>query len=88
MADITVKLTFNLETGKKDILIDYDGDDDALPSEHERHHRQIVETLLGKGVLSKKDVGNVVVQRGGNTNTEQQGNSQPQQGPKALEQNG
>ena len=85
MADILIKLTFNLETGKKDILIDYDGDDDALPHEHEKQHRHIVQTLLGNGVLTKKELGNVAVTRGSNSKKEQKTETQPQ-GPKALEQ--
>jgi hypothetical protein len=85
MSEITIKLTFNLETGKKDILIDYDGDADALPHEHEKHHRHIVQTLLGNGVLTKKELGNVAVSRGGQVQHEQKTESQPQ-APKALEQ--
>jgi len=65
MADILIRLRFNLETGKKDILIDYEGDEDSLPFEHEKRHRQIVQHLLGEGVLKPDEVGNVVVQRGG-----------------------
>jgi hypothetical protein len=86
MADILVRLIFNLETGKKDILIDYDGDADALPHEHEKHHRQVVETLLGQGVLKKQDIGTVTVQRGGNTTPKEETKTQPQQERKALEQ--
>ena len=65
VADITVKMIFNLETGKKDIWIDYESDDDALPLEHEQDHRHIVEQLLGQGIIQADDVGDVVVRRGG-----------------------
>lgn len=63
MANIVIRLTYNLETGKKDILIDYTSEDDALPIEHERDHREFIEDLLGKGVLEPDEVGNVRVQR-------------------------
>ena len=53
MAEITLRLRFNLETGKKDIYIDFVSDDDSLPMEHEQDHREIVEDLIGQGVLSR-----------------------------------
>jgi hypothetical protein len=61
MGEIRIHLRFNKETGKKDILIKYDGEEDALPYEHEQRHRQIVEELIGKGVLDAEDVGQVRV---------------------------
>ena len=48
MGDITIRMQYNLETGKKDISIDLVSESDALPIEHERDHRAIVEGLLGK----------------------------------------
>jgi hypothetical protein len=53
----------NVESGKKDIIIEYEADDDALPHEHERRHKEIVEQLLGKGVLQPGDAGDVKVER-------------------------
>lgn len=64
MAEITIRLRYNTQTGKKDLLIDYHSDDDALPIEHEQDHRAIVEGLLGKGVLQADEVGDIVVRRG------------------------
>ena len=63
MAEITLRLRFNLQTGRKDLLIDYHSDDDALPIEHEQDHRAIVESLLGKGVLRRDELGEIVVRR-------------------------
>ena len=63
MGDITIRFRMNVETGKKDIVVEYEGDDDALPHEHERRHKEIVEQLLGKGVLGKDDTGNITVER-------------------------
>ena len=63
MAEITIRLRYNAQTGKKDLLIDYHSDDDALPLEHEQEHREIVERLLGQGILNTDEVGEVVVSR-------------------------
>ena len=63
MADITIRLVANAETGKKDIYIDYHSDRDALPIEHEQDHRGIVEALLGRGVLRPDAVGDITVSR-------------------------
>jgi hypothetical protein len=63
VADITIKLVYNLKTGKQDIYVDFVSDDDALPIEHERDHRQLVEQLIGQGVLKPNDVGQVKVSR-------------------------
>lgn len=63
MADLTIRLVSNPKTGKRDIYIDYESEDDALPYEHEQDHHHIVEQLLGAGVLSGDDVGQVRVGR-------------------------
>lgn len=69
MADITIKLVYNLETGKQDIYVDFVSDDDALPIEHERDHRQLIEQLIGQGILKPNDVGQIKVSRlGGQMN--------------------
>ena len=64
MAEFTIKLVFNLRTGKTDVHIDYESDPDALPIEHEREHRALIGDLLGQGILAEGDLGEVVVQRG------------------------
>ncbi len=61
MAEIKIHLHYNLETGKKDIVIEYETEDDAMPYEHEERHWQIVEELIGKGVLDPNDVGQLRV---------------------------
>ena len=63
MADITIKLVYQLETGKQDLYIDFVSDDDALPIEHEREHKKIIEALIGQGVLKPDQLGEVKVQR-------------------------
>jgi len=67
MAEITVRMVFNRETGKKDIWIDFESDEDALPFEHEKQHREVIGKLLGSGVLQPNELGDVVVKRGRET---------------------
>lgn len=58
MAELTIRLRRDPETGKHDIIIDLESDQDALPHEHEQMHRQAVEKLIGK-----ENVGKVIVER-------------------------
>ncbi len=63
MAEMTIRLVSNPKTGKRDIFIDYESEDDALPYEHEQDHHDIVEQLLGQGILDPDDVGQIKVGR-------------------------
>jgi len=63
MAEIKIRLVFNVESGKKDIYIDFESDADALPIEHEQGHRAVIEQLLGKGILTEDELGEVKVER-------------------------
>jgi hypothetical protein len=58
MAELTIHLRRDPETGKQDIIVTLKSDEDALPHEHEQQHRQMVEKLLGK-----ENVGKVIVER-------------------------
>jgi hypothetical protein len=58
MAELTIELRRDPETGKHDILIHLESDADALPHEHEQMHRDLVEKIVGKN-----QVGRVIVQR-------------------------
>ena len=86
MSEITVRLIYNLETGKKDIWIDYESEPDALPIEHEQEHRQFIEELLGKGVLTEDEVGQVRVTRGQSAPAAPQQNQATQPGQESAEQ--
>src|SRR5260370_24406937 len=63
MAEMTIRLRCDPETGKKDILISLRSDADALPHEHEQHHRALVEKLLEKGIVKAAELGQIVVER-------------------------
>ncbi len=48
MAQMTINLRRDPQTGKQIITIKLDSDPDALPHEHEQMHRQLVEKALGR----------------------------------------
>lgn len=58
MAQMTIMLRRDPQTGKQNIIIKLDSDADALPHEHEQMHRQLVEKLIGK-----ENVGEVIIER-------------------------
>ena len=60
---MTIKLVYNLNTGKQDVFIDFISDSDALPIEHEKDHRKLIEKLLGQGILKANEVGEVKISR-------------------------
>jgi hypothetical protein len=58
MAELTIRLRRDPQTGKHDIIIDMKSDEDALPHEHEQMHREAVEKIIGK-----ENVGKVIIER-------------------------
>ncbi|MBL4850315.1 MAG: hypothetical protein JKY65_32765 [Planctomycetes bacterium] len=71
MSEIEIRFRMNLKTGKKDIVIDFHGDEDLMRHEHEKKHRDIVERLIGEGILSADEVGEVTVERAAPQQAEQ-----------------
>jgi len=63
MPEMTITLRVNPQTGKKDLVITLQSDDDALPHEHEQHHRQLVDKLLEGGMVKASELGQIVVER-------------------------
>ncbi|MFI5382442.1 MAG: hypothetical protein ACHRHE_24355 [Tepidisphaerales bacterium] len=63
MAEMTIRLRRDPQTGKQDIIISLRSDEDALPHEHEQMHQQLVNKLLEGGVVKAEEVGKVVVER-------------------------
>lgn len=47
MAEVTIRFRHDPATGKRELIIGYESDSDALPHEHERDHRALAEALLG-----------------------------------------
>jgi hypothetical protein len=60
MADVTIRFRHNPKTGKRELVINYESEDDALPHEHERDHRALVEKVLGRALT---DEDNLVIER-------------------------
>jgi hypothetical protein len=54
MADLTLRLRVDPVTGRREIVIDYTSDSDALPMEHEEQHRQLAEKVVDGGFKNKK----------------------------------
>jgi hypothetical protein len=63
MAEMTIRLRINPETGKKDIIVSLRSDEDALPQEHEQQHRELVDQLIEGGLIKAGEAGKVVVER-------------------------
>lgn len=62
MAQMTIMLRRDPATGKQNVLVKLDSDPDALPIEHEQHHRKLVEKLVGR-VLDPADMGEIIIER-------------------------
>ena len=65
MAELILQLRVDPVTGKKDVVIDYGSDGDALPMEHEEEHRRWVDALLEGGTLAAAELGRIVIRRDG-----------------------
>ncbi|MFT5525672.1 MAG: hypothetical protein ACI9HK_003642 [Pirellulaceae bacterium] len=63
MAEMTIRLRIDPETGKKDIIVSLRSDEDLLPHEHEQQHKQLVEKLIEGGLIGAGEVGNLIVER-------------------------
>ena len=54
MADVILRLRVDPATGKRELVIDYTSDADALPIEHEDAHRQLANRVVEGGLRSAK----------------------------------
>lgn len=50
MADLILRLRVDPATGKRELVIDYTSDADALPIEHEQAHREAAERVIDGGL--------------------------------------
>jgi hypothetical protein len=64
MAELTILLRRDPQSGKQNIVVKLDSDPDSLPIEHEQLHKRLVEKLVGKG-MKAEDLGEVVIEREG-----------------------
>ena len=63
MAELNIRLQIDPQTGKKNLIIEYDSDSDSLPMEHEEEHRRLVNEIVEGGMVKAEDLGKVIVRR-------------------------
>jgi hypothetical protein len=63
MPELTIRLVVDPHSGKKNVVIHYESDADALPMEHEEEHRRLVDRLIEGGALSAAELGRIVIER-------------------------
>ena len=63
MAEMIIRLEVDPHTQKKNVIIRYRSDGDALPMEHEDEHRNLVDQLIEGGTLEAAEVGAIIVER-------------------------
>lgn len=63
MAELTITLGRDFESGKLEIKVGLKSDEDVLPSEHEHAHRRLVRTLLPQAGAGEGDDGLLEVRR-------------------------
>jgi hypothetical protein len=63
VAEMTIRLQIDPNTGKKDIVVSLASDADSLPHEHEEQHRKLVEKLIGSGIVKASELGQIIVER-------------------------
>ena len=57
MADLILRLRVDPATGKRELVIDYTSDADALPIEHEDAHRQLADKVVDGGLAQRQGRG-------------------------------
>jgi hypothetical protein len=63
MAEMTIRLLRDPETGKQNIIVKLRSDEDALPHEHEQMHRALVDKLINGGLLKAGEEGDLIIER-------------------------
>jgi hypothetical protein len=63
MAEMTIHLRRDPQTGKQNIIVKLRSDEDALLHEHEQMHRALVDKLINGGILKAGEEGNLIIER-------------------------
>ena len=63
MAELRIRFRMNLESGEREIIVELEKDAELMRHEHERKHREVVERLLGEGIIGQDEVDQVRVER-------------------------
>jgi hypothetical protein len=77
MAEMTIRLRVDPNTGKKDIIVSLSSDADLLPHEHEEQHRALVARLIEGGIIKATELGQLIVERVEDPNDPAASASQP-----------
>ena len=54
MADLILRLRVDPVSGRREVVVDYTSDSDALPHEHEEEHRRLAGKVVEGGLNSDK----------------------------------
>ena len=54
MAELVLRLRVDPATGRREVVVDYHSDSDALPIEHEDEHRRLAGKVVEGGLQSGK----------------------------------
>lgn len=65
MATVILRLEIDPKTHKKNVVIKYESDSDALPMEHEEAHKKLLEQLIAGGALKASELGDIIIEREG-----------------------
>lgn len=63
MSLLHLELRQNQLTGRHDLIVKLDSDEDHTSHEHETLHRKLVAQLIGSGVFSADQLGSLIVER-------------------------
>jgi hypothetical protein len=63
MAEMIIRLEIDPKTRKKNVVIGYRSDEDAMPMEHEEDHRRLVDRLIEGGALGAAELGKIIIER-------------------------
>jgi hypothetical protein len=88
MAEMTIRLLRDPETGKQNIIVKLRSDEDALPHEHEQMHRALVDKLINGGLLKAGEEGDLIIERQEETGTPEPTTSAPEKQRQAQGQGG
>ena len=69
MREVEIRLVIDKVTRKKNIIIHYESEADALPMEHEEEHRKLVQSIVQSLGIDGDELGEVIVEREGATHT-------------------
>ncbi len=65
MAELTIRLVVDPQSGKKNVIIGYESDAAGLPMEHEEDHRKLAMAVLAGAGVPPEEIGELIIEREG-----------------------